>query len=222
MNKKLTTIVFLSLLMLSLTISTAASSASLAISVKKGDWIEYNVVASGTFPGENNAQWARLDILDVQGDLIYVNSTTQLTDGTYIYANITINFDTGFLEEGFFLPSNVTVGDTFYDSYVGNVTVTGNELKTYVGAERTVFLGSSPFSTWIWDKAKGIMVEAHSYYPDYNFRYDTIVNRTNMWQPKSLILGLDPAVFYTVAAAVSVAVIALSIGVVILHRKRTI
>jgi hypothetical protein len=215
MNKQQFTAITL-LVLLSL-VSFSPMISAKEIGVKKGDWIEYSVVATGDFPGEHNAKWARIEIVNVQGQIILVNVTTQLTTDEYVYYNVTVDFEKGDLEEGFFLPRNVTLGDVFTDSLVGNITVIGVEQRTYVGAERTIVKGDSPNNKFFWDEAKGIMVEAHSSYPDYNYTIDTIMEKTNMWQ--SQILGLEPIVFYSITiAAISVA--AIISGLVFWRRRK--
>ena len=219
MNMRLIVVAIICIFVLGIAESAAVVSAGISIGVKKGDWIEYNVVATGNFPGESNAQLARLEIVDVQGDIILINSTTMLTNGSYVYANVIVNFDTGNLEEGFFVPSNVSVGGVFYDSLVGNITVRGMEQNTYAGALRTVLTGISSESTFVWDKAKGILVEAHSTYPEYNFTYDTIVDKTNMWTPQ--ILGLEPVTFYILIGAAALAIVVVVAGVLIWHKRKS-
>jgi hypothetical protein len=219
MNKQLISAVMITILLVAVSASAAATSASFSVDVKKGDWIEYQVKATGNFPEEHNAQWARMEIVDVQGDIIHLNVTTLLIDGTYVFANVTVNFDTGDLEEGFFVPSNVAVGDVFVDNLVGNITVSGVEQKTYAGAERTVLLGVSPESTFVWDKAKGMLVEAHSFYPEFNFTYDTVADKTNMWKPQ--ILGLDPIRFYALSVATVVTVFAVIVAILVWHQRKS-
>ncbi len=221
MNKRLTATFFILTVVMAIGVSAVSASANVSVPVKKGDWIEYKVNETGSFPGEPNSKWARIEVESVQGDLIYINVTTLFTNGTYININKTVNFETGALEEGFFVPSNVTVGGVFYDSLVGNITVNGEEQRTYAGAERTVLSGFSPNSTFFWDKAKGILVEAHSYYPQYNYTIDTIVDKTNMWRPQ--ILGLEPLVFYGVAAAtIAVAALAIIVGIFVWRRRKSL
>lgn len=186
------------------------------IGVKKGDWIEYSVVATGDFPGEHNAKWARLEIVNLQGQIILVNVTTQLTTDKYVYYNVTVDFEKGDLLEGFFLPRNVTVGDVFVDSLVGNITAIGVGQRTYAGAGRTIIKGDSPNSTFFWDETKGIMVEAHSSYPDYNYTIDTIVEKTNMWQPQ--IFGLEPTIFYSITI-IAISIITIITGLVFWRRR---
>ena len=194
-------ILLFTLLSLSFVSSTALADT---VNLKKGEWIEYQVLAIGDFPGEHNVNWTRIEIIDVRGEIILLNVTVQLTTGPYVYYNDTVDFEKGELMEGFFLPSNVTDGDVFFDKLVGNITVSGVEHRTYGGADRTLVVGVAPETTYYWDKAKGIMVEAHSSYPSFNYTVDTIAEKTNMWQAQ--ILGLDPTVFY----AITVGIVALT------------
>ncbi len=213
MNKQLITIITLLALVFSFAASITTSASTM--NFKKGDWIEYRVTAIGDFPGEHNAKWARIEIVDVQGEMLHLNVTTQLTTGSYVYYNDTVDYEKGELMEGFFLPSNLTVGDVFYDTLVGNITVSGFKQIMYAGAERTIVVGLSPETTYYWDKTIGIMVEAHSSYPDFNYTIDTIADKTNMWQPQ--ILGLEPPVFY--AATIGTAG-AIAVAAVFLIRRR--
>jgi hypothetical protein len=216
MNKQLVTLIALLMLMFAFTASTTASAHT--IDLKKGDWIEYQVDAVGDFPGEHNVNWTRIEVVDMQGELIFLNVTVQLTTGPYAYYNDTIDFETGELMEGFFLPSNVTEGDVFFDTLVGYITVGGVEHRTYGGADRTLILGIAPETVYYYDKATGIMVEAHSSYPDFNYTVDTVAVKTNLWQPQ--ILGLEPTVFYTVSVGAATAVAVVIVLIVISRRKK--
>ncbi|HTY74914.1 MAG TPA: hypothetical protein VMD05_05035 [Candidatus Nanoarchaeia archaeon] len=159
----------------------ASTTYAISVGVKKGDWIEYKVAVTGDMP-DHDAQWARTDVVDVQGSVLNLNMTTQFTNGTYLYENITLNLETGQLGDDFFIPANMSVGDTFYDAHVGNITITGSSQRTYAGAERTVLSGQTNVTSFYWDKQTGILVEAYSNYSNINFTMKTVANKTDMWQ----------------------------------------
>ncbi len=218
MNKQAASTIILCTLLLSV-ISPLAVLAEPVVKVKKGDWIEYTVVATGNFPGEHNTKWVRMEIVDVQGEVIQVNVTAQLTNDSFVYYDEMVNYTASELLEGFFLPSNATLGTSFYDSLVGNIAVVSKEQKSYGGATRTIIIGEAPSSTYYWDEATGMTVEAHSSYPAYNYSLDTYFNATNMWQPQ--ILGLDPPIFYLTITVVAVAVATVvAVAVLVLRRDR--
>jgi hypothetical protein len=133
--------------------------------------------------------------------------TTQFTNGTYLYENITLNLETGQLGDDFFIPANLSPGDVFYDAHAGNINITGSEQRTYAGAERTVLLGHTEFTTFYWDKETGILVEAYSNYPSINFTMKTVTDHTNMWQPQA---SAPSALLVYAASAVAIAVAALA------------
>jgi hypothetical protein len=192
------------------TLFSAVAFAEVSVGVKKGDWIEYKVAMTGNIEG-HNAQWARIDVDDVQGSVLSLNVTTQFVNGTYLSESVTLNLQTGQLGDGFFIPANLTVGDVFHDANAGNITITGTEQKTYAGAERTrisateLCLGTSNETTaFNWDKQTGVLVEAYSDYPDINFTMTTVVDKTNMWQPQA---PADYTLIYEVVAVIAVAVV---------------
>ncbi len=179
--------------------------AEISVGVKKGDWIEYQVALTGSPPADHDVTWARMEVTNVQGKAINLNVTTEFKNGTLLYENITLNLETGQLGDDFIIPANLNSGDTFFDENVGNITISGVEERTYAGATRTVVYAATSETTYYWDQATGILVEGNSQFPDYTM--NTIVDKTNMWQPQ--LFGLDPTVFYglVIGAAVLVVVV---------------
>jgi hypothetical protein len=121
-------------------------------------------------------------------------------DGTIYPEHIMLNLATGVLGDDFFIPKNLNVGDQFYDSSQGNITITSMEQRTAAGAERTVVSASTNFTTFYWDRETGILVAATSHEPDYTMVTET--SGTNIWQPQAS--GLDQFMFYAFVVAVIV------------------
>jgi hypothetical protein len=199
----------------------AATFADVSIGVKKGDWIEYQVVTTGNLEN-HDSQWASMEVTDVQGPVLSLNVTTLFNNGTYFYEpNIVLNLQTGHLGDDFFIPANLTTGDAFYDVRLGNITLTNSQQKTYVGAQRTVLTGTvvttngTETTTFKWDKQTGIMVQAFSNYTDYNFTMATVANGTNIWQPQTPV---NATPIYALITAIVIVVVA--VAAILVWRKK--
>lgn len=211
----------ITLIALIVTVSfTAVAFADPIVGVKKGDWIKYQVTATGNPPPDENITWARMDITGVQGETIDINVQTGYANGTIYPENgITLNLATGAIGDGFFVPTNLTPGDKYHTEYEGTINITSVGQIKAGGAERTVLSGVSNQTTYYWDKQAGIMVAATSNFPGYSIITKT--SGTNIWQPQ--ILGLDSTVFYaltTAIAVVIVAIIAMLVWRTKVHMKR--
>jgi hypothetical protein len=211
MNKKL--VLITALLIFLLIMSTAA--AEMSVGVKKGDWIEYQAVFTGTPPAGHEVTWARTEVADVQGTVINLNVTTKFANGTLLSETITLNLATGQLGDEFIIPANLGVGDSFFDKYHGNVTISKIEERTYADATRTVISATAAQSTYYWDKATGVLVEGISEFPEYTIH--SVVEKTNMWQPQ--IFGVDPTVFYIFLILVAI-LIGTALAIRAMHRKK--
>lgn len=189
--------------------------AEVSVGVKKGDWIEYQVAYTGTPTEGHDVTWARMEIQDVQGKSMNVGITVKYSNGTQEEMTTTFNLETGQLGDDFIIPANLNSGNMFFDKNVGNITINGVEERTYAGATRTVVHVATSETTYYWDQATGVLVEGSSQFPDYTM--NTIVDRTNIWQPQ--LLGLDPTVFYglVIGAAVLVVVV---LAFLIVRRKK--
>jgi hypothetical protein len=128
-----------------------------------------------------------------------------------------MNLEKGQVGAWFLIPSNLNVGDSFYDIKLKrNITIEGQEQKTYAGALRTVINATTSERIKDWDKVTGVFVKSIDTLPGYTINATAI--RTNMWNPQ--ILGFDQEVFYALVFVV-VAIIALVITFVfILHRRQ--
>ncbi|MCX8152980.1 MAG: hypothetical protein N3E52_00935 [Candidatus Bathyarchaeota archaeon] len=189
--------------------------AEIRVGVKKGDWIEYRAAFTGTPPAGHEVTWARTEVLDVQGTVINLQVTTKFSNGTLWNETITLNLATGQLGDEFIIPSNLNVGDAFFDKYHGNVTISKIEEKTYSGAVRKVISATAAQSTYYWDQATGVLVEGISEFPEYTIH--SIAEKTNMWQPQ--IFSVEPTVFYTLTILVVILMIA-ALAILTMQRKK--
>ena len=186
-----------------------------SVGVKTGDWIEYNVSVTGSPAEKHDVTWARMEVYAVQGSQIDLNITVKFSDGTLEPQTATLNLDPGQLGDDFIIPANLNVGDVFFDKNVGNITISGVEEKTYAGVIRSVMTAATSETTYYWDQATGILVEAISHYPEYTMH--SIMDKTNLWQ--SQVQGLNPTVFYAMVIG-AVALIVVVLTVFVMKRKK--
>jgi hypothetical protein len=210
-KQQASSIILLTLLLLAI---PAVACASISVGVKNGDWIEYQVTITGTVPSDHNATWAKMEVTKIQENTISLNITTGFSDGTPLQEQITLNLETGSLGDDFIIPANLNIGDTFFDSRQGNITIAGTKQVTVAGAERTIIYASTLETSYYWDQATGVLVEAQTSLSDYDMT--TKADQTNMWQPQ--IRELDPVIMY--AFVISVAVIAVSAIVLLFLRRK--
>jgi len=189
--------------------------AEISVGVKKGDWIEYQVAYTGTPTEGHDVTWARMEIKDVQGKSVSVEIIVKYSNGTQEAVTVTLNLETGQLGDDFIIAANLNSGDTFFDKNVGNITISGVEERTYAGASRTVVHADTVETTYYWDRATGILVEGNSQFSEYTM--NTIVDKTNIWQPQ--LLGLDPTVFYSLVIGATVLIVVV-LALVIARRKK--
>jgi hypothetical protein len=71
-----------------------------------------------------------MEIVSVQGPEIKANVTTQDKSGVYSSIIMDMNLEKGQVGAWFLIPSNLNVGDSFYDINLGrNITIEGQEQK---------------------------------------------------------------------------------------------
>ena len=192
----------------------SAVSAQLSAGVKKGDWIEYQVTFTGTPSADHSITSARMEVLDVSGPLIYVNIVSTYANGTQVSTNSTLNLQTGQLIDDFIIPANLKTGDQFFDSRVGNITISSTEQRTYAGATRTVVSATSLNNTYVWDQATGISVEGNSAGTDYTMH--SLATATNIWQAQTSTV--DPVIVYALVILAAI-IIAAAVVIVVMRRK---
>ena len=184
--------------------------------VRAGDWIEYNSAVTGVAPAESNITSSRFEVLSVEETTIQVNVTTRYADGTISARQLILDESTGALGDVLVIPTNLNVGDQFYDRVHGNFTITEEEHRMVVGVQRTVVSTQEGETTYSWDKQTGVMVEADSVFKD--FRLDTKMASTNIWQLKTA--GLDLLIYYGIIAVMLVVVLVFA-ALRVLARKTT-
>jgi hypothetical protein len=185
---------------------SAGVSAEIAVGVKQGDWIEYNVTFTGDVPVQHDVTWCRIEVTAVEGKNVYVDITSRYADGSNETVSSTVKLETGQIGEAFIIPANSDKGDTFL-SYEGTIAISGVEETSYAGATRSVVYANTSETTFYWDRSTGFLVEANSFSSEFSMF--TKAEETNMWQPQ--IFWLDQTVFIALVVAVIVVVLALAL-----------
>ena len=188
--------------------------------VKKGDWMEYKVNITGpTFAPSHNITRFRLEILNVEGAALQANITAWYVNGSIHSAVWKFNFTEGNVGGWIIIPSNLAVGDTFFDSgKPGNVTVEGVEQKTVAGATRVITHASdSKRPVKEWDMATGVYT--YSVEHPKNLTIISTAVATNMWSPQ--ILGINPPVFYELVAVIITLTVLILGSVTVVAKRKT-
>jgi hypothetical protein len=207
-----------------------------SVGVKEGDWIEYEISVAGTgaMPPTHDVRWFRIEVLPVQGAAFSINLTSRYANGTVGSAIWKFNFTEGNVGGWIIIPSNLSPGDTFYDSWTFfdtrkqvNVTIESEEQQTLLGATRTVTYGNDWLRHKEWDKATGVFVRTVETYTNVTNRAGWYIENltltvtaiaTNMWSPQ--ILGLDQTMFYVIVTGVVVAVVISASATAVALRKK--
>jgi hypothetical protein len=217
--------------------SPALATYEPSVGVKEGDWIEYeiSVTGKGAMPPTHDVRWFRIEVLPpIEGAAFSVNLTSRYANGTVGSAIWKFNFTEGNVGGWIIIPSNLSPGDEFYDSWTFfdtrkqvNVTIEGEEQKTLLGASRTVTYGNDWLRHKEWDKATGVFVATVEVYKNVTNRagwyiedltLNVTATATNMWSPQ--ILGLDQTTFYTIVIVVVVAVVIVALAIAVVMRKK--
>lgn len=164
-------------------VCTMNASAAISAVVKKGDWMAYNVSFTGTAPEGHDVEWARIEVTNVQGNLITVLIASRDINGAQNSDTVTLDLEKGKLGDEFIIPANLNVGEQFFDANLGNVTIGGSEQRVVAGANRDLLYSESSDRLVYWDKATGFLIEGRTAMP--GFTMTTALDATNMWQPES-------------------------------------
>jgi hypothetical protein len=207
-------------------LSALALAAQPKVGVKVGDYAEYTVSFTGSPWVGHDANWARMDVIKVDGLQVGVNFTTRISSGEIEYATENLDFGSGRYIDYFVISSGLSKGDVFFDSGINaNITVESQESKKYAGVNRTVISGVVSFempdgtgtadTLWYWDQATGVAVEAISTYP--TFTMHTTMEKTSLWNSQTN--QINPYLLYGLVIVVVVLVLAASL-VIVSVRKR--
>jgi hypothetical protein len=196
----------------------AAASAQTSAGVQSGDWIEYNVTSTGAPNEGHDVEWARMEVTNVEAPNVMVQITSNFTDGTSETINATLNLESGHLIDDFIIPAGLKVGDSFPDENYGNVTITGSEVRTFAGAQRTVLTSTLGNNSYVWDQETGVSVEGNTTTADYSIY--SVVSATNMWTatPTQAQSGLTSVIMTVVGVLIIFGLIVVG-AVVRRHRK---
>jgi hypothetical protein len=175
--------------------------------VKTGDSITYHVNVSGYPLADHDLKSATLSVTGVEGTVIHLSVTSEFTNGTVFTEQITLNLTEGVLGDAFFIPSNLNIGDQFYDIHQGNITITNKQTRIFAGAERQVILSSTNATRYVWDQKTGALVYAKT--TGQNFTIETSVDKTNLWPAD--ILNFIPSIFYSVLTTVIILIAVLAV-----------
>ena len=197
----------------------AAAEAQPSVGVKSGNWIEYSVKTTGAVPAAQDLTWAKIEIVDMEGEAFHANFTVKYVNGTLSTSLRFFNFSAGNVQAWIIIPANLSPGQTFYDSSINsNVPIQGQIQKTVAGAERTVTYTNSTLGgvqrNKEWDKDTGFYIQSADNLGTYTVNAQAIA--TNIWSPQ--ILGLNQNVFYLVVTVI-VAVIAVIVALAVISRK---
>ncbi len=200
--------------------SIALAEAQPAVGVKPGNWVEYHVKTTGAVPAAQDLTWAKIEVVDVEGEAFHANFTVRYVNGTESTAIRFFNFSAGNVQAWIMIPANLGPGETFYDSSINSsVPIQGQFQKTVAGATRTVTWTNSTLGgaqrNKEWDKATGFYIQSADDLGTYTVNAQAYA--TNIWSPQ--ILGLNQTVFYLLVAAIIV-VVALLASVLLLMQKR--
>ena len=189
--------------------------ADALIGVKRGDWVEYSVSFTGRPPPEHDAIWARMEVTGVEEQRVNATFVSQLANGTVLTVEEDLDFATGRLIDMFVIPSGLNSGDSFYAQGVGEIVIDSVDVRSAVGASRTVVHAETEDTQWFWDRTTGIVVEART--ANVVYTLDTVAISTGLWGQQ--ILGVESAIIYAIVVVFALAVITGAI-VLCVRRKR--
>ena len=161
--------------------------ADVLVGVKKGDWVEYNVICNGVVPEDHNVTWAKIEVIGVDGNKVNIAITSRYFDGREETVTSILNIETGEIGDGFIIPANFSEDDTFMKQFDGTVRISRVEKRTYANEKRDVVTATTSSTEFYWDQHTGFLVEASSTYE--NFSIASKMEKTNLWEAEQFGLN---------------------------------
>ena len=207
-----TSLLWIYIIIFALTLANPLPTLNMiSVGVRKGDWIEYTINMSGPpLDPLRNLTWYRTEILGVEATSFQVNKTSLSVNGTFSSSIWTFNLTEGKTYGWVIIPSNLSIGDRFFDAEKSaNITIEGEETKTLLGATRIITHANQPGKVYKeWDKVTGVYVYSIEYTDDFTVTFNAIA--TNLWSPNSqeqnwtAVYSLAAAIFILIIISLSI------------------
>ncbi|MEM2588871.1 MAG: hypothetical protein QXT44_03565 [Candidatus Bathyarchaeia archaeon] len=203
--------------------------AEAQVGVKVGDWVKYELTASGITPPPDMPQWAKAECTSITGTTVTLKMTMHMSDGTEHTETWTIGIATGSGNAAFqiIIPANSETGDTIQLVNNRSLTIAGESTSTYAGASRTYVYASVAEEdgqyTYHWDKQTGILLEVSGTKGSASIAYKA--TSTNIWQSSSNPLSLPslsnlPIETLSISISVMAAIAMITAAIVYTKHKR--
>ncbi|MCW4005583.1 MAG: hypothetical protein NWF04_03155 [Candidatus Bathyarchaeota archaeon] len=214
MHKSGSRIWVLCLLALAVAVASASFCVALTVGVEPGDCVSYNVEVTGTPPAGHDVIWAQLQVTDVDTTTIFLDVQTRFSNGSTLPDSIILDPAAGILGDGFVIPADLELGDSFFAVHLGDIIITDVEQQTFGGVERTVVISADEQNQYRWDQKTGFLVGAYSDFGDWTI--NTTLDETNLWSPQ--VLGLSYTTF--IILLVCIAIVVVVVVALVLRRLR--
>lgn len=216
------------------------SFGAVTVGVKAGDWIKYQISASGDtsegFGDINQTDWMKGEVSSVSGTSVTMQMIAHYKNGsTAPIQTLVGDVAAGSGDLSFILiPADLKEGDTLQLAMFGssNMVINDTVSRTYAGASRSANHfgvsasggGFTVAANAYWDQATGILLELSMSMitPEQNMQVNIKAIETNMWS--SGLFGGDiletlsnPIFIISIAAVIIVAIAA---GILIARRPK--
>jgi hypothetical protein len=157
------------------------------VGVKADQWITVEYTVTGWSADQPYPEWLKLEFMAVEGASADVRVTMRMSDGTEEADIISVHIGQGGGKalglSGFVIPSGLTAGDIIYITGYDHVTIEGETMRPYAGANRAVVYATvsqhDAHLTYYWDKQTGVLVEITTTHADTTSTARAA--ETNMW-----------------------------------------
>lgn len=207
-----------------------------SVGVKVGDWVKYEVSASGNvsegFGDFDQTEWMKGEVLSVSGTNVTMQITAHYKNGSADKVDKLIGDIAGSSGNLSFIlvPAGLKAGDAIPMSMFGsnptNLVINDTVSRTYAGASRSVnhfgmSASGSGYSVEVaayWDQATGVLMELSmsTVTPEENMQVSIKATETNMWSSGLFGTLSNPILIISIASVIIVAIAA----VIILMTRR--